>query len=257
MVGPVAKGIALISGAGGSGRTTVGLNLAASLARDGRRVLFFDMCFGWGGLNSIAEKLPTLEQILNYDDHADDLISVVEGGPHLLTCIPPDFLDFGEDELKRIAFLANRIGRIYDCVVFDPPSGAHPLALMSSGLSERVFLFTRPDPMSVASSYCLVKSLYSEGIYTRVRIVFSFVESAEHAASLKTRFDIVTNQFLDLRIADGGFVYRRTDFDPEDSCAALITEENIASVRNINLENSPQFQDETRSPGVKARFPIS
>ena len=250
MVGPnTAKAIALVSGSGGTGRTTTARSLAQSLGKK-NRVLLFDLCFGWGGLSFDTVDLPSFEKLLDFDN--DQTLAIpTEDGFDILTCEPPEFLDPSLDDFKRIAWISNEYAEDYDYIIFDPPSGGHPLALLASGMSEQVMLFTRPEASSVASSYCLLKSLYSEGIYNRIRIVFTSVESAEQAASLKTRFDIMTEQFLGIKIGDGGFIYRREsdedEFDTND-----LSNRTLESINNLNFGEKTEFQNETglRQSGI-------
>ena len=245
MVGnPKAKGIALLSGSGGNGRTTAALNLAALLASKGQKVLLFDMCFGWGGLNSFVNSVPDYEALLESEE-PETLAFSAPAGFDILTCNPPSFLCPGEEELKKIGWMAYYMGFKYHDIIFDPPSGGHPLALLAAGLSESVFLFSRPEASSVELSYCLLKSLHEEGIFSRVKTAFSFVESFQHAASLKIRFDILTRQFLNIQLADGGFICRRNN-DEEDFSFREISEQTIASVTNLNLNSRPAFQNATR-----------
>lgn len=240
-----AHGIALISGSGGAGRTMSAINLAAHLAVQGKRTLLFDLCLGWGGLNALGNNIAEYEEWLVVENDYSRLLSQTEAGFDLLTCVPPEFLEFEVEELKRIAWLANRYGQDYDYILFDPPSSGHPLALLAAGLSEQTLLFSRPEAPAIASSYCLLKSLYTEGIYSRVKTVFSMVESAEQAHSLKTRFDLLTAQFLGIRIADGGFIFRRACESLEDFSALEINEESRLSIKNIVIQNEHKFQIET------------
>jgi flagellar biosynthesis protein FlhG len=249
-----AKGITLISGAGGTGRTTVAQNLAQYLARQGNKVLLFDMCFGWGGLSLNSDDLLSYDDLLDTEDDLERAVARTEHGFDIFTCIPPDFLDPIIEDLKKIAWLANRLGSQYDYIVFDPPSGGHPLALLSAGLSDRVFLFARPEATSVASSYSLLKSLHAEGINSRVRTVFAQVESPEQAASLKTRFDLMTSQFLGFTVADGGYVYRLDDRSDDFLCQDL-SEESEQIIRNIKIDFDTALQSETRLSRAGIAFP--
>jgi flagellar biosynthesis protein FlhG len=255
MVGnPKAKGIALLSGSGGCGRTTAALNLAAFLARKGEKILLFDMCFGWGGLNSHIDNAPSYETLLESDE-PDTLAFTNPSGFDLLTCTPPDFLNPSDDELKKIAWMAYYLGFKYHNIIFDPPSGGHPLALLSAGLSESVYLISRPEAASVASSYCLLKSLQAEGIYSRVRAAFSFVESPEHSASLKTRFDLLTRQFLNIQLDDGGFIYRQNNNLDDDFSLTEVNERTIASITNLNLGRQAAFQNATHFEAKRVAVP--
>ena len=255
MVGnPKAKGIALLSGSGGCGRTCAALNLAAFLARKGEKILLFDMCFGWGGLNSLMDKAPSYESLLECDE-PETLAFAHASGFDLLTCTTPDFLNPGEDELKKIAWMAYYLGFKYHNIIFDPPSGGHPLALLAAGLSESVYLISRPEAASVASSYCLLKSLQAEGIYSRVKAAFSFVESPEHAASLKTRFDLLTRQFLNIQLDDGGFIYGQNNNIDDDFSLTEINERTLASITNLILGKQPSLQNATHFEARRMAVP--
>jgi cellulose biosynthesis protein BcsQ len=250
MVGPnTAKAISLVSGSGGTGRTSAARSLAQSLGQK-NRVLLFDMCFGWGGLSFDSPDLPSYEKLLSFDND-EQLAIPTEDGFDVLTCEPPEFLDPSLDDLKKIAWFANEYAEEYDYIIFDPPSGGHPLALLASGMSEQVLLFSRPEASSVASSYCLLKSLYAEGIFNRIKIVFAYVDSAEQAASLKTRFDIMTEQFLGIKIADGGFIYRRESAN-DDFETNELNELTPEIINNLIIGEKAAFQNETglRQSGI-------
>jgi cellulose biosynthesis protein BcsQ len=245
--------MALVSGSGGTGRTSAARALAQSLGKK-NRVLLFDLCFGWSGLSYDTVDLPSYETLLSFDN--DELLAIpTEDGFDILTCEPPEFLDPSLDDLKKIAWLSNEYAEDYDYVIFDPPSGGHPLALLASGMSEQVMLFTRPDASSVASSYCLLKSLYTEGIFNRIRMVFTHVDSAEQAASLKTRFDIMTEQFLGIKIADGGFIYRREGGDGEFDTDNL-GGQSPEALNNLNLGEKTALQNETGLRQSGMVFPV-
>ena len=183
----VSRGLALVSGSGGVGRTTLAANLSHIYSRSGRKVLLADLCFGWGGLNKFASNLPSFDEILDSEGLPGETVSNSEYGFDLLTSIPPDFLELENDDVKRLAWVLNRISANYDLVIYDTPSGGHPLTLLAAGMSDRVFLFARSDTTSFGTAYCLMKALHFVGINSRVRIVFSKVASEEQAAKLRSR----------------------------------------------------------------------
>jgi flagellar biosynthesis protein FlhG len=254
MVVPV-RGLALVSGSGGTGRTTVALNLANKLAACGQKILLADLCFGWGGLNSYASNLPSFEDLIDSDGIADKVVSSTDHGFDLLTCVPPEFLDFENDDFKKLAWVLSRITSAYDLVIYDPPSGGHPLSLLASGMSDRVFIFARPDAASFGSSYCLLKSLNLEGINTRVRLIFNLTESEAHAASLKTRIDLATDRFLNFKVASGGFILRNDELMDHDFESSGISRISSNLIDNLDLAGIVTFQDETPDNSNMNTFP--
>jgi flagellar biosynthesis protein FlhG len=254
MVVPV-RGLALVSGSGGTGRTTVALNLAGKLAACGQKILLADLCFGWGGLNNFASRLSTFEELIDSDGVADKIVSPTDHGFDLLTCVPPEFVDFENDDFKKLAWVLSRISSTYDLVIYDAPSGGHPLSLLAAGMSDRVFLFARPDANSFGSAYCLLKSLNLEGINSRVRLICNFTESEAHAASLKTRFDLTTDRFLGLKIASGGHILRQNELYDGDFQLSGISRISQTLIDNLDLTGIVTFQDETSDNSDLNNFP--
>jgi flagellar biosynthesis protein FlhG len=249
----VSRGMALVAGSGGVGRTTLATNLACMYAKTGRKTLLIDLCFGWGGLNKLAFDLPTFEEILESDGTA--VVSSTDFGFDLLTSVPPDFLEFENDDIKKLAWVLNRVCSNYELVIYDPPSGGHPLALLAAGMSHRVYLFARPDSSSFASAYCLLKAFHLEGINSRIRVVFNFVESEDHAASLQTRFDLASDHFLGLKIQSGGYALRTPELFDGDFCRDEISRSSQALMEHLELPEMPPFQDETAFNSILNTFP--
>lgn len=240
-----ARGIGFLSGAGGSGRTAAGIGTAATLARRGKKVLLFDLCFGGGGPNIGLKDIPTYEEFLKHERRLKDLIIKTDYGFYAFTCHPPDILKPDIEDLERISNGIDELAHEYETIIFDPPSGGHPLSMLAAGLCDWIYLMIKPEAAAVASSYCLLKTLLAEGLGDRVMTVFSLVDSPEHAASLKSKFDILTRQFMNMKLRDGGFTYRRTETEQEDFFIGDNFEDSIAFVKNIDMNGLESFQSET------------
>ncbi len=243
----IATGITFLAGSGGSGRTTAATGLAARLAKMNRKVLLFDLCFGWTGLSIDKDNIPTYEQLLAADEDTEEMTLPTDHGFDLLTTVPPGILNPGEDDLKNIAWLIHNLARQYDFIILDPPSGAQPLGMLAAALCDGIFLVARPDAAAVASSYCLLKTLVGESLSDRIKVAFSFVNSPEHASSLKAKFDSLTEQFLSLKFQDGGFIYNNAGFDSEDFCVGRSTDDLLVLARNLRLNETGLFQNETKT----------
>lgn len=251
---PLATGVTLLSGAGGSARTSTAVGLAARLARKGHKTLFFDFCFGWSGLNIGNSDLYPYERLLQAEN-CHQFVTATDYGFDLISCLPPNVLNPDSDELQRITYLVHELGGRYDFIILDPPASAHPLSLLAAGLCEEIFLLIRPDAAAVASSYCLLKNLVGEGLNDRIKIAFAFVDSPEQAASLKSKFDQLTGQFIKTRFPDGGFVYRIDEagdggFRPEEDIEIY-----ISNAKNLILSDSGAFHHATIGKGDLYQIP--
>lgn len=247
--------VALVAGSGGTGRTTLAANMAHMYAGYGRRALLVDLCFGWGGLNRFASNLPTLSDILECDGKPESIISSTDYGFDLLTCVAPDFVEMEGDDIKKLAWVLDRVCRDYSVIIYDAPSGPHPLSLLASGLSHKVLLFARPDATSFGSAYCLLKALNMEGINSRVSVIFNLVESDDHAVSLKTRFDLVSDRFLGFKVYSSGFVMNRPELFDGEFHIGEINKSSQILLKDIVLPVPAMFQDETSSHSILNTFP--
>ncbi len=252
-----AKGIVFLSGAGGSGRTASALGSAISMARYGQKTLLIDFCFGTGGLNIVGGAIPDYHQIFQADNGLEELVTNTGMGFDLLTCNPPDVLNPGRRDLENLVRSIHGLGRKYGVMVIDPPAGNHPLAMAAADLCEEIFLLIKPEASAVASSYCLLKSLALEGLAERVKAVFGFVNSPEHALSFKERFDILTGQFLGMKVGNGGYTYRRTEREYEEFVIDNNAAEFISFVKNISLNRSGVLHSETDPETGIELLPIS
>jgi flagellar biosynthesis protein FlhG len=245
MVRPASgRTVALVSGSGGTGRTCAALNLAKHLAIHNQHTLLLDLCFGWGGLGISENDLPSYDELLEREEF-EEVTAHSNQGFDILTCNPPDILDPSLDDLKKIAWMIAHLGYEYQTIIFDPPSGSNSLSLLSAGVSEKTYLFTRPEATSIASSYSLLKSLQSENLHQKANLVFSMVESAEQAVSLKTRFDLLTSEFLGFKVSDGGFIYRSDPKEGDDNFLFELNEKSENSIKNLKLDGVATFQNAT------------
>lgn len=192
-------GLAILSGKGGVGKSVISLNLALALGRLGIKTLLFDA--GGGDLVSLANT-----GRLNTQKAPADVFQITDNVGLYPSSMTASYTIFDEEDIEE--FLDEIINVVpgYSCAVFDCPTGAGPVSYILGGLSERVIIVSTPDPTSIAGAYLLIKTLHRDGLSKRCGILFNRVGSADEAASLKTRFDIITRKFLYQRFEQVGYI---------------------------------------------------
>jgi len=212
-------GLAILSGKGGVGKSVISLNLALALGRLGVKTLLFDA--GGGDLVNLANT-----GRFDSQEAQPDIFQITDNIGLYSSSITGSYTISDEEDIEGLLGEIVRVVPGYGCAVFDCPTGAGPVSYVLGGLSEKVIIVSTPDPTSIAGAYLLIKTLHQDGLSKRCGILFNRVESADEAASLKTRFDIITRKFLGQRFEQIGYIR-------DDSMVA----ESVLEQQPLLLEN--------------------
>ena len=223
-------GIATLSGKGGVGKSVIALNLALALGRLGVKTLLFDA--GGGDLQHLTNTGFNSNQ-----SGEPKLINLNANVALYNSLITDSYSILGEDDIER--FLAQVVSASsgFECVVFDSLTGAGPVSFTLAGLAEVSLLVSTGDPTAIAGAYLLSKALHQDGLASRCALLFNRVESADEAASLKTRFDMLTERFLQNKFDQSGYIRH----DSRLAESVLEQQPLLESVKS-----SPAAQDFTR-----------
>jgi flagellar biosynthesis protein FlhG len=195
------KGLAVFSGKGGVGKSVISLNLALGFGSLGIKTLLFDA--GGGDLANL-----TNTGCPDHENRNFVITPITENVGLFISSISDIYGLSVENMTENLMIELAHTARDYECVVFDCPTGSNPAVYLLSGLVEKSLIISTPDPTSIAGAYLLLKSLFKEGFADRCEVVFSQVDSGDEAAILKTKFDILTRQFLEHRFELAGYIHR-------------------------------------------------
>jgi len=166
--------VAVISGKGGSGKTTVAVNLASALTMLGKKCLLIDCSFGVrncdipvGASDSI---LYNLSDVLTETVECEDAI-VSGNGKDVPDYIGSSLQKIPEDFEKCLCnLIENNFGE-YDYIVFDTPSSCGKEFEVCTGLSDVIVAVTTEDSLSVSNTALALSSvadISSKKVYTLI-----------------------------------------------------------------------------------------
>jgi flagellar biosynthesis protein FlhG len=165
---PAGRQIAIASGKGGVGKTTVAINLAHAFARHGERVLVFD---GDLGLANVDVQLG----ITTYGDLAsvvagaieiEDAVTAALGGADAggFDVLPGSsgsgmLAGLGEEPVARLSAGLAALALGYDRVILDLAAGVEPATLRLAVAADDVLVVVQDDPASITDAYAFIKCL--------------------------------------------------------------------------------------------------
>lgn len=152
--------IAVCSGKGGVGKTSIALRLAQSFAEKNKKVLIVDCDFNLAN-TSIKLGLTLKDSFLRVIKNPDTLLSHVEKirGFDLLPGCNGDVevLESRGIITKSVVDILGMYSHHYDIIILDAPAGAAKDSLNLIALADfRVFVIT-PEPSSITDGYSLFK----------------------------------------------------------------------------------------------------
>jgi flagellar biosynthesis protein FlhG len=200
--------IAVTSGKGGVGKTTITSNLGVACAMSGRRVMLLDADLGLANLDVQLGLAPhyTLSDVLEGECTLEDIL--VEG-PWGVTLVP------AASGSKRMALLNAResaglihafseLTRPVDVMIIDTAAGLSDNVASFAQAAREVVVTVCDDPGSITDAYALIKVLSREYHVGHFRVLTNMTAGAEHGHSLYTKIARVCERFLDVSLTHFG-----------------------------------------------------
>jgi flagellar biosynthesis protein FlhG len=207
--------IAVTGGKGGVGKTSVSVNLAATLAASGRRVVLLDGDLGLANVDVFLGLSPrytlahvlagerTLDEILVDAPQGFQVVPAASGIAHMASLDAATHLGL----VQAFSGLAARL----DVLIVDTAAGiAHGVTQFSQA-AQHVLVVICDEPASLTDAYALVKVLSRQHGVSRFRVVANMARAPGAGQELFRRFERVTSKFLDVVLDYAGEI-------PDDDC---------------------------------------
>ena len=207
---PTVRTIAVTSGKGGVGKSTVAANLAVALGALGARVVLFDGDLAQANLDLLLGLSPRwdLGHVLRGEKTLDQI--VVEG-PHGVRLVPAasgdrDLADLDDFRREGLYRELSRLSADADLVIVDTASGASHLTSSFARAASELVVVTTTEPTSYSDAYGLLKVLVAQGLTGTPNVLVNRAPSIEEAEEVAHDLASLTRRFLDRNVNSLGAV---------------------------------------------------
>ena len=191
---------AVTSGKGGVGKTFVSANLAAALARNGRRVLVLDADLGLANLDVLLNLFPkiTLHDVFTGKHSLPEAIIPVSSGFWVLLAgsgMVEDSrmtLEIREQLQKVITEIEPR----FDHVLLDTGAGISDVVLYTVSLARDVLVVVTPEPTSLTDAYATIKVLAQTQGRRRFDLVVNQTRKPGEGRAVRQQLQQVVDRYV-------------------------------------------------------------
>jgi len=199
-----ARVIAITSGKGGVGKTSIVANLGYAFTRMGKKVLILDADLGLGNLDVLLGLAPrfNLSHVIMDEKTIDDIL--VEG-PGKMKILPAssgiqELTNLTRKQKINILTQLDQLIDNVDILLIDTAAGISPNVMDFNATAQEIVVVVSPEPTSITDAYALIKVLslkYSEKV---CKLLVNRTARPEEGREVFRQLHLVTDRFLDIKI---------------------------------------------------------
>lgn len=207
--------LAVASGKGGVGKTSLTLNLALLLTRQGRQVVVFDADLGMANIDVLLGITPRYT-LYDFIRGEKELAEIMVTGPLGLKIIPgssgvAELANLGQAQRSRVIAALSRLDQEAEIMVIDTSAGISQNVLGFLLASDEVLVVLTPEPTAVTDAYGLIKVLSRYEKQKKIHLVVNRAASEAQAREAAQKIQLVAHTFL-------GLEPDYLDYIQEDKC---------------------------------------
>lgn len=242
---PAARVIAVTSGKGGVGKTSISVNLALQFRAQGKRVVVLDADFGLANVEIMLGIRPqyNLADLVFHNMAIEDIITE---GPNGIGFISggsgvQDLVNLDKERIKKLIAKLVKLDSMYDVVIIDTGAGIADSVIEFVLSSPEVLLVVTPEPTSITDAYSLLKAVNRKKDFKRetksIKVISNRVSNPDEGNEIFDKISIVVSKFLNIQMEYLGYI-------PNDKrISTAVMEQSPISISAPDSEPAMRFQN--------------
>lgn len=208
--GPHLRSMAITSGKGGVGKTSLTANLALLLCDMGVRTLVLDADAGLANIDVVLGLSPklTLRDFLYGDSDIEDIVMEGPGGMRVVPAGSGvlELTHLDRDQRLRLNEAINGLAAGHDLLLIDTPAGISSNVLHFNAMSEEIMVVVTPEPTSLTDAYALVKLMVTRHRRRHFSILVNGTRSPAEGEQAFWGLNQAAERFLGISLVQAGFI---------------------------------------------------
>jgi flagellar biosynthesis protein FlhG len=196
--------IAITSGKGGVGKTSIVANLGYALTKLGKKVLIFDADLGLGNLDvllGLAPKYNLSHVIMG----AKTIREILVEGPGSMEILPAssgvqELTQLTREQKVQILTELDLLINDMDILLIDTAAGISSNVMDFNATAQEIIVVVSPEPTSITDAYALMKVLSLKYSEKGCKLLVNMTTRLDEGRDVFRQLHLVTERFLDIRI---------------------------------------------------------
>ncbi len=203
--------LAVASGKGGVGKTSIAVNLAIQLASEGNSVIMLDADLGMANIEIMFGVRPkhALSEVISGAMQMSEVLTPTPYGVQIIAGVSgmASAADMGQPQRLRLIEGFKRLASV-DYLIIDTGAGISRNVIDFVLAAEDVYVVVTPEPTSVQDAYGLIKVLsgHPRSIIPEIHILVNRISSASLGETLAAKLQQAARQFLSLHVTYAGTI---------------------------------------------------
>ncbi len=207
-----ARLIAVTSGKGGVGKTSITINIAIQLVKCGYKVVIIDGDLGLANVEVMLGIVPkySMYDIINSGLGLTDAmtdgpmgIKFLSGGTGIM-----EMAYLSRQNLDRLLSILSPLDSYADFILVDTGAGISRNVIEFVLAAREVIIVTNSEPTSITDSYAILKIISLNNKDCEVKLITNFADSPEEAEDTFKLINVAANKFINTEIKNLGFLKR-------------------------------------------------